>query len=106
MERLELKHKEIVEFCLANSDESVIKKYSRYFKKGYDAYGIDSNMIVTQKTKWLSSWEDEMTIYDYLNLGDTLVSTGKLKKLALQSNLFCQKKRNFPLRHSKELGNG
>ena len=59
MEGLELKHKEIVEFCLANSDESVIKKYSRYFKKGYDAYGIDSNMIVTQKTKWLSSWEDE-----------------------------------------------
>ena len=95
MERLELKHEEIVEFCLANSDESVIKKYSRYFKKGYDAYGIDSNMIVTQKTKWLSSWEDEMTIYDYLNLGDTLVSTGKFEEADFAIQFILSKKEEF-----------
>lgn len=95
MERIELKHKEIVEFCHANSDESVIKKYSRYFKKGYDAYGIDSNMIVTQKTKWLSSWEDEMTIYDYLNLGDTLVSTGKFEEADFAIQFILSKKEEF-----------
>jgi 3-methyladenine DNA glycosylase AlkD len=95
MERIELKHKEIVEFCHANSDESVIKKYSRYFKKGYDAYGIDSNMIVTQKTKWLSSWEDEMTIYDYLNLGDTLVSTGKFEEAGFAIQFILSKKEEF-----------
>ena len=71
MEKIELKHKEIVEFCHANSDESVIKKYSRYIKQGYDAYGIDSKILVSQKTKWVNSWEDEMTIYDYLNFERT-----------------------------------
>jgi len=25
--------------CRANADEAIVKKYSRYFKEGYDAYG-------------------------------------------------------------------
>ena len=62
MKKLESKHKEIINFCKANTDDSVIKKYSRYFKEGYDAYGIDSKIIRSQKTKWLESWKDEMTI--------------------------------------------
>lgn len=95
MESIELKHKEIVEFCHANSDESVIKKYSRYFKEGYDAYGIDSKMMVTQKAKWLSSWEDEMTIYDYLYLGDTLVSTGKFEEADFAIQFIVSKKEEF-----------
>ena len=31
---------DIREFCRANADEAVIKKHSRYFKEGYDAYGV------------------------------------------------------------------
>ena len=104
MEKIELKHKEIVEFCDANSDESVIKKYSRYFKQGYDAYGIDSNMIVTQKTKWLNSWDDEMTIYDYLNLGDTLVSTGKFEEVDFAIQFILSKKNEFTKQTFERVG--
>jgi len=36
-----MKAKELCEnirqFCRANGDEAVIRKYSRYFKEGYDA---------------------------------------------------------------------
>lgn len=36
-----MKAKELCEgirdFCRANADEAIVKKYSRYFKKGYDA---------------------------------------------------------------------
>ena len=31
---------EIRHYCRANADEVVIKKYSRYFKECYDAYGL------------------------------------------------------------------
>ena len=36
MNKFELKHKEIIDFCIANTDDSIIKKYSRYFKEGYN----------------------------------------------------------------------
>jgi 3-methyladenine DNA glycosylase AlkD len=37
---------EIVTFCKSNTDEAIIKKYSRYFKGGqYDAYGLALNII-------------------------------------------------------------
>lgn len=31
---------EITTFCEANADEAIVKKYSRYFREGYDAYGV------------------------------------------------------------------
>jgi 3-methyladenine DNA glycosylase AlkD len=39
-------YKEIMAYCQANSDEALIKKYSRYFKDGvYDAYGLSMELI-------------------------------------------------------------
>jgi 3-methyladenine DNA glycosylase AlkD len=32
--------KEIDDYCRANGDEAIVKKYARYFKEGYDAFGI------------------------------------------------------------------
>ena len=49
MEKIELKHREIVEFCLANSDESVIKKYSKYFKEIYNGCGVDDKILIAQR---------------------------------------------------------
>lgn len=31
---------DLVAYCKANADEAIVKKYSRYFKEGYDAYGL------------------------------------------------------------------
>jgi hypothetical protein len=34
-------HSDILDFCRANADEALVRKYSRYFKEGgYDAYGV------------------------------------------------------------------
>jgi len=36
----------IVKFCRSNSDEAIVKKYSRYFKNGvYDAYGLSQDLL-------------------------------------------------------------
>lgn len=105
MEKIELKHKKIIEFCNSNRDEAVIKKYSRYFKEGYNAYGIDSKIIESQKTKWLDSWKNEMTISDYLDLGDLLISTGKFEEADYAIQFIASKKNEFSIETFNRVGN-
>jgi len=33
-------YEDIRKYCQANADEAIVKKYSKYFKEGYDAYGL------------------------------------------------------------------
>jgi len=33
-------HANLIAYCKANADETIVKKYSRYFKEDYDAYGV------------------------------------------------------------------
>ena len=70
---IDFKVKEIREFCESNSDPEIIKKFSKYFKEGYDGYGIDKNVIEKQIDNWKEQWKDEMTIDSYLMLGDELL---------------------------------
>lgn len=101
---IELKHKEIIEFCNSNRDEAVIKKYSRYFKEGFDAYGIDSKIIESQKNNWLTSWESEMSIDDYLNLGDKLVAPGKFEEVDFAIQFIALKQNDFSIETFDRVG--
>ncbi|WP_167618080.1 DNA alkylation repair protein [Maribellus sediminis] len=67
----------IRKFCTANSNPEIIKKYQRYFKKGYDGYGIDDKLFLRQIEDWQEQWKAEMTIDSYLDLGDELMKTGR-----------------------------
>jgi 3-methyladenine DNA glycosylase AlkD len=33
-------HTDLIAFCKANADETIVKKYARYFKDEHDAYGV------------------------------------------------------------------
>lgn len=79
---IDSKFKEIQAFCKSNSDPEIIKKYSRYFKEGYDGYGIDQKVFEAQRDKWIADWSTEMTIEDYLDLGDVLMTSGKLEEMS------------------------
>jgi hypothetical protein len=37
---IDSKVKEISEFCESNSDPMITKKYSKYFREGYDGFAI------------------------------------------------------------------
>ncbi len=39
---------DIKNYCLANADKSIVRKYSRYFKEGYDAYGLTTELLHTK----------------------------------------------------------
>jgi 3-methyladenine DNA glycosylase AlkD len=38
-------HKKIVDYCRKNRNEATVKKYAKYFKEGYDAYGLSQEQM-------------------------------------------------------------
>jgi len=80
MNKIDQKFNEIRIFCEKNADPAIVKKYSRYFKEGFDSYGLTQEIFDSQKKVWLQSWKDDMTINDYLLLGDKLISSGKYEE--------------------------
>jgi len=75
---------EIHDFCLQNKDEANIKKYSRYFKGEYDAYGVDSK-IMLEKIKELKN-NKELLLKLLLKLHPCLLKAVSTKNLRL---LYC-----------------
>jgi len=80
MKKIEEKFLEIRRFCEKNANPEIVKKYSRYFTEGYDAYGLDQKTYESQRDKWLDLWRKDFTLNDFLLLGDKLISTGKYEE--------------------------
>jgi 3-methyladenine DNA glycosylase AlkD len=80
---IETKVQEIRSFCETNSNPEIIRKYQKYFKEGYDGYGIDDNVLKEQIEHWTEQWKDEMTIDSYLMLGDELMKNGRYDEKSL-----------------------
>jgi 3-methyladenine DNA glycosylase AlkD len=80
MKKIDEKFLEIRRFCEKNANPEIVKKYSRYFTEGYDAYGLDQETYESQRDKWLELWKKDFTLNDFLLLGDKLISTGKYEE--------------------------
>ncbi|WP_430933404.1 DNA alkylation repair protein [Saccharicrinis sp. 156] len=74
------KFNEISNFCQSNSSHKIVKKYERYFKEGFDGYGIEQKTFERQRDKWIQEWNSEMTIDDYLDLGDIVFENGRYEE--------------------------
>jgi hypothetical protein len=70
---------EIRAFCEANADPAVVTKYSRYFKEGYDAYGVPQPVFEAARDRFLAQWRDELGLDGFLALGDVLIREGKFE---------------------------
>ena len=80
MKTIDSKFNEIRAFCEKNANSEIVKKYSRFFTEGYDAYGVHKDLFIAQRDKWLDDWKDELSFQDYIDLGNKLVSTGKYEE--------------------------
>ncbi|TRX70485.1 DNA alkylation repair protein [Carboxylicivirga sp. M1479] len=89
------KTKAIRDFCKANSDPEIIKKYQKYFKEGYDGYGIDDKAFKGQIEIWLEQWKDEMTIESYLDLGDELMKNGRFEEKHVAISIITASRSDF-----------
>lgn len=89
------KIKEIRSFCMANSNPANIVKYSRYFKEGFDGYGLDQKVFEAQRDKWIEEWKHEMTIQKYLDLGDQIFPTGKYEEITFTICFLKSERENY-----------
>ncbi len=102
---IEQKQKEIRDFCIKNADAEIVKKYSRYFKNGFDGYGIDTKVFEKQRDLWIKAWKNKMTLDKYLNLGDELMRTGKLEEKSFAIAFIKSERENYIPETFDRIGN-
>ncbi len=102
---IENKIKEIRDFCIKNADPDIVKKYSRYFKNGFDGYGIDTKVFEKQCDLWIKAWKNEMTLDKYLNLGAELMRTGKLEEKSFAIVFIKSERENYIPETFDRIGN-
>ena len=95
MKKIKERFLEIRRFCEKNANPEMVKKYSRYFTEGYDAYGLDQKTYESQRDKWLELWKKDFTLNDFLLLGDKLISTGKYEEASYAISFVYSSKGNF-----------
>jgi 3-methyladenine DNA glycosylase AlkD len=71
---------EIRGFLSARADEGLAARNARYFKEGYDAYGIDQKTLEAQVKAWANNYGAELGLVGALELGDLLFSSGKYEE--------------------------
>jgi 3-methyladenine DNA glycosylase AlkD len=73
---------EIRSFCAAHGDPKVVAKYSKYFREGYDAFGLSREVFEKQRDIWVQKYKDELGLAGFLELGDCLMTTGKFEEVS------------------------
>lgn len=95
---------EVREFCQANANPANVRKYSRYFVEGYDAYGVDSKLILPQRDQWLAEYRSPFGLKGFLDLGDLLVKTGKYEEASFAISFISQFQEDYTPQTLARLG--
>ncbi len=66
---------EIASFCEANRNPELVEKYSRYFKEGYDAYGLQKGLLEEKIQQVID--REQMKLSEYFPLCELLIPESK-----------------------------
>lgn len=53
-------HADLIAYCQAHADEAIVNKYSRYFKEGYDAYGVTFPLMEQKLRSVMSEFSPDL----------------------------------------------
>lgn len=70
----------IRDFCRAHADEKIIVKYAKYFREGYDAYGVDGELTSAEADAIVREYRETLGFEGFLDLGDLLMASGKYEE--------------------------
>jgi len=70
-------------FLMKNADKKVIRKYARYFKEGYDPYGVAPEKLGAKIKEWFKDCEKELTTRQIVNLCEELLKLGKYEETSI-----------------------
>ena len=80
----ELLH-DIRAYCETNADEAIVKKYRRYFKEGYDAYGLSRSIFEFKVAALLR--DDKLRLRLVLDTAPLLIQSGKYEETSFAIRL-------------------
>ncbi len=83
MDGRRIMEKEIRRFLKANADQAIVKKYSIYFKEGYDAYGVAFDKLGPKIDEWFGLCREKLDRKQLLALCENLLKTGKLEEISI-----------------------
>lgn len=94
---------EIRDYCLENADEAIVKKYSRFFREGYDAYGLTHEKIafIVKKILNIPNMYPDL-IFEIASL---LIKSGKYEETNIAILIVASLKKQFGNRIFREINN-
>jgi 3-methyladenine DNA glycosylase AlkD len=103
---IEMNERELVEeirsYCLANADEAVVRKYQRYFRDEYDAYGLSGELLEKKVAEFLEN--DGVTMKLVLKAAPRLIEKGKFEETSFAIHLLMGFSDQFTRATFDELG--
>lgn len=75
--------RDIRSFLRANADEAIVKKYAKYFKEGYDPYGVAGEKLHPKVEEWFKICKERLTRRQLLILCEHLLSSGKYEEASI-----------------------
>lgn len=88
-------YKEIKKFLTQNSDQAIAKKYARYFREGYDPYGVDPKKLQEKRAEWFELWQKDLSTNDFLALCEELLKSGKWEEKSIAINFMARMRENY-----------
>jgi 3-methyladenine DNA glycosylase AlkD len=101
MDKITRAEKMIHHFFRKNADPGIVEKYSRFFREGYDPYGIDPKLQSEQTKRWVQELGPELNFTEKKKLFVKLMASGKSECYSVVLNFLIDSKKN----HSPALFN-
>ncbi|TAJ10230.1 DNA alkylation repair protein [Marinilabiliaceae bacterium JC017] len=92
---------EVRHYCQCNSDEAIVRKYSRYFKDEYDAYGVSAELFQAKLKELLG--RPEMTLELVLETARLLIPQKKYEEVSFGLGLTQGFKKQFNMDVFREI---
>jgi len=94
-------HKDIKEYCIKNADEEIVEKYSRYFKGGFNGYGLHKDVIPNKVKEYKNqNWCTINLVYEVSNI---LIPEEKFELPSFAINMLNEFSKDFDSKTFKEL---
>jgi 3-methyladenine DNA glycosylase AlkD len=80
---IEKTEREMRRFLKTNADTAIVTKYAKYFKEGYDPYGVEGEKLIRKIDEWFDTCQEKLDRRQLLTLCEHLLGSGKFEEISI-----------------------